>query len=164
MGVSDGVNVGARTGAGGARIGAVGGGSKGVLGRPLDAAGGAPNMSQRSWSPTFESSGTADNGDGVPLDAPSRGGGASKGTSLGKGLLFNIASRASNSVKPLPPSSKLLELESGTESSRNSRSEVDSDADSEIASRVCSDSVGALENLLKNRETPDVVSAGGAGC
>ena len=134
-----------------------------MLGRPLDAAGGAPNMSHKSSPPGFEFSGTAESGDGIPLEVPSRGGGASTGTLLGKGWLFNMASRASNSVKPLPPSSKLLGFESGTESSRNSRSEVDKDTDSDTASRVCSDSVGALENRLKNRETPEVVSVG-AGC
>lgn len=157
LGVSEGANV-------GASVGAAGGGSRGVLERPLDAAGGAPNMSHKSSPPAFALSATAESGDGIPLEVPNLGGGASTGTLFGKGWLFNMASRASNSVKPRPPSSKLLGLESGTKSSKNSRSEVDNDTDSETASRVCSDSVGALENRLKNRDTPDVVGSVGAGC
>lgn len=161
------VSLGVRDGVGIVRWGAAGGAINGVLERPLDvAAGGAPNMSQRSSSPTLEFSGTAASSDGVllPPDDPIRGGGASTGMSLGKGLLFSIASNASNSVKPLPPSSKLFSVVSGTESAKNSRSEAESETDSDTASRARSDSTGFdLEKRLKNRDTPETAGSAGAG-
>lgn len=160
--VSLGLSAGAVTGAEPLRSGATGEGSNGAFGRPL-VAGGAPNISHRSSSPALEFSGTAARGDDV-LEDPIRGGGASIGTSLGSGLDLSIASSASNSVKPRPPSSKLFSVVSGTESAKNSRSDAERETDSDTARRVRSDSSGLdLENLLKNRDTLDVVGSAGAG-
>jgi hypothetical protein len=129
-----------------------------VFERPLD---GPPNISQRSSTPAVCPSGTLARGDGEPLEAPVILGGASTGTLLGRGLLLNITSSASNSVTP---PSRLFSVASGTESAKNSRSSAESDTDSDAARRERSDSARPdLENRLKNLDTPDDPGPGAGG-